>query len=91
MAYLDTVRTASEVVNDLNPSTWGGVDVDADARTRADTANVRKVEFINYAQALTNYETRDDVETLAHRRARDNGTTFAATDFVRAEGYDPFA
>lgn len=91
MAYLDTVRTASEVVNDLDPATWGGSDVDADARSRADAANVRHVSFIQYAQALANYESRDDVETLAHRRARDVGTTFAATDFVRAEGYNPFA
>ena len=91
MAYLDTVRTASEVVSDLDPENWGGIDVDQDGRDRANTANVRKVEFIDYAAALTNYESRDDVETLAHRRARDVGDQFSDTDFVRAEGYDPFA
>ena len=91
MAYLDTVRTASEVVADLDPTTWGGTDVDADAVARADAANVRHVSFIQYAAALTNYESRDDVETLAHRRARDIGDQFSDTDFVRAEGYDPFA
>jgi len=91
LAYLDTVRTAQQVVQDLNPTTWGGTDADVDAAARADTANVRHVSFISYAAALTNYESRSDVESLAHRRARDVGTTFAATDFVRAEGYDPFA
>ena len=91
MAYLDTVRTAKEVVADLDPATWGGTDVDADAKARADAANVRHVSFISYAEALTNYESRDDVETLAHRRARDIGDQFSDTDFVRAEGYDPFA
>lgn len=89
MAYLDTVRTASEVVNDLTVP--GSTNVDADAAARADTANVRHVSFIQYAAALTNYESRDDVESLAHRRAREASTTFAGTDFVRAEGYDPFA
>lgn len=91
MAYLDTVRTAKQVVADLDVETWGGTDVDADAASRAAAAGVRKASFINYAAALADYESRDDVETLAHRRARDISTTFAAADFTRADDYDPFA
>lgn len=91
MAYLDTVRTAKQVVADLDVETWGGTDVDADAKARAHAEGVREASFIDYAEALTNYESRDDVETLAHRRARDIGDQFSDADFTRAEDYDPFA
>lgn len=91
MAYLDTVRTASEVVNAEDPTNWGGINVDADAAARADAANVSKASYISYAAALSNYESRDDVETLARRRAREAGDQFTDTDFVRAENYNPFA
>lgn len=80
--YLASVRTAHQnVLDGLNDS------VDADARARADAANVRSVEFIEYAAALSNYEARSDVEPLAERRAREAATTFAAQDFARSETY----
>jgi hypothetical protein len=37
---------------------------------------------------MTNYESRDDIETLANRRAREAGDQFSDTNFTRAEGYD---
>lgn len=80
--YLASVKQAHD-------NAWEGMDgsVDADAKARADAANVRSVEFIDYAEALSNYEAREDVEPLAQRRAREAATTFAAQDFARAEGY----
>ena len=83
--YLASVETAAE-----NVLTQGGSEqaVDVDARARADAANVLGVQFIDYAEALTNYEARGDVEPLAQRRAREASTTFAGQDFARAEGYE---
>lgn len=79
-------------VNQAQANADVGMDdsVNEDAISRADTANVRSVEFIDYAEALTNYEARDDVESLADRRAREAGDQFSDTNFVRAEGYDGF-
>jgi hypothetical protein len=81
--YLASVKQASE-------NAWEGMDdsVNDDQKARAAAANVSAVEFIDYAEALSNYEARDDVEPLAQRRAREAGTTFAATDFARAEDYE---
>lgn len=81
MAY--DPKTAEDVVAEYPQDT-----VSADAATRADAANVRRPEYINYDAALANYEARSDVETLAHRRAREAGDQFSDADFVRAEGYD---
>ena len=90
MAYLDTVRTAKEVVASL----WvvpGATDVAQDAKDRAAAAGVADVSYINYAAAMDNYESRDDVETLANRRAREISTDDTQTNFTRAADYDPFA
>jgi hypothetical protein len=54
-----------------------------DDANRARAAGVTGVDKIDYAEALHNYETRPDAETLAHRRARENATTFADQDFAR--------
>jgi hypothetical protein len=85
MAYLDRVQTASEVVASAG---GGSTELEDDAWAAADTANVRHWSYINYAAQMTNYESRDDIETLAHRRAREAGDQFSDTDFTRAEGYD---
>jgi hypothetical protein len=81
--YLASVEEAQDVVA-------VGMDnsVDDDAKSRADTANVSGVQFIDYAEAMTNYEARSDVESLAHRRAREAGDAFADTDFARADTYE---
>ena len=50
---------------------------------RAAAAGVSDVAYIDYAEALTNYEDRPDTELLVNRRARENATTFAAQDFAR--------
>lgn len=76
-------KTAEEVVAEYPQDT-----VSTAAAAAADSANVRRPEYIDYDEALTNYESRPDVETLAHRRAREAGDQFSDTDFVRAEGYD---
>ena len=90
MAYLDTVQTASEVVANLNVVP-GAINLDEDAKARAEAAGVANVSYIDYAAAMDNYESRDDVETLAHRRAREISTDDTQTDFARAADYDPFA
>lgn len=42
--------------------------------------------FVDYDKALENYESRSDVETLAERRARENGTAFSEANFRREVG-----
>lgn len=37
-------------------------------------------EVSSSVSALENYEAREDVETLANRRARENGTSFEETE-----------
>ncbi len=74
---------------------WEGQDaLKLQDEARAKAAGVKDVSAIDYAEALHNYETRPDAETLAHRRARSNATTFADQDFARwtvaqAEAGDP--
>lgn len=82
MAYLDTVKTASQVVAEDDAAKQN--QVDADARALAAAAGVTHSEYVNYAQRLTNYESRSDVEPLAERRAREAGDQFSDTDFRRA-------
>lgn len=88
MAY-DPEKYSAKTV--LGEQGGGSTVIEDEAKAKADTANVRHIQYRNYGAALTNYESRSDVETLAHRRAREAGDQFSDTDFVRAEGYDPFA
>lgn len=82
--YLNSVETAAE-----NAVSGGMSDaVNDDQKARADAANVRSVEFIDYAEALSNYEARGDVEDFAQRRAREAATAFSQQDFARHEDYD---
>lgn len=82
MAYSDEIRTAQQVLND-NSDHKVQNKVLQDAIDQAEAAGVTKSEFVNYAEKLTNYANRDDVEPLSERRARHQGTTFAETDFRR--------
>lgn len=86
MAYVEP-KTAKDVVGIAGGST----EIEDENKAKADTANVSEVQYIDYAAAMTNYEARDDVESLVRRRAREAGDQFSDTDFVRAEGYDPTA
>lgn len=97
MAYGDTYtytdENGDEVEYTVAPSpaqedpdllSWKGQDrLKIQDENRARAAGVTGVDKIDYAEALENYETRPDAETLAHRRARENATTFADQDFAR--------
>jgi len=61
---------------------------DDDARAAARAAGVEKAAYIDYAEALEAHESRADIETLADRRAREYGSTFAAGEFMRQAAYD---
>ena len=61
---------------------------DTEAKAAADTANVRNAAYIGYDAALGNYAAREDIESLADRRAREAATTFSATDHMRREPSD---
>lgn len=81
MSYLDTIKTAQEVVDQA-----GGEkvrDFYDDLREAAVTAGVTRSEYIDYDEALTNYESRSDTEPLTERRARENAEAFADQDFRR--------
>ncbi len=54
-----------------------------DDAARAKAAGVTSVTYIDYAEALHNYETRPDAEPLANRRARENAVAFEDQDFAR--------
>ncbi|QIN94107.1 hypothetical protein PP459_gp126 [Streptomyces phage Wakanda] len=73
-------RTAHDVVGEVGP-----VDV-ADAKERAREAGVTDAAFVGYEEALHNYESRPDVETLKERRAREAGETFDEAGFRRQVG-----
>ena len=61
---------------------------DVDAKAAADAAGVSSAAFVDYATALNAYQARDDIETLADRRAREYGDTFADGDFMRQNAYN---
>jgi hypothetical protein len=82
MAYLDTVSTAKEVIAELDADAQNTFE--AALVTAANTAGVTHSEYIDYDAKMDNYESRDDVEPLAERRAREAATDEAATDFRRA-------
>lgn len=82
MAYLDTVKTASQVVAELDADEQNAFD--AAQVAAANSANVQRSEYINYSAKMDAYESRDDVEPLAERRAREAATDDPATDFRRA-------
>lgn len=73
-------RTAQSVVSEVGP-----VDVSA-ADERAREAGVTDAAFVNYEEALHNYEQRPDVEPLKERRAREGGRDFSEAAFRRQVG-----
>lgn len=74
---------AGEVVN-RDPV----VTPDADAADFAATNGVSQAAYANYATALSAHEARADIESLADRRAREYGTSYAAADFMRDNAYN---
>jgi len=73
-------RTAHDVVAEVGP-----VDV-SHAQERARKAGVTDVAFVDYEEALKNYESRPDVEPLKERRAREGGREFSDAAFRRQIG-----
>ncbi len=58
---------------------------------RAEDAGVVAPEYADYVEALENYESRSDVETLEARRAREGGTSFRDAQFRRDANSDETA
>lgn len=86
---------AEKVKVDYNPVTAAVALADTatpqntEAAELAEEAGVVNPAHVDYVEALENYESRSDVETLSARRAREQGTSFSDADFVRtndAEG-----
>lgn len=76
-------RTAQAIA-----ATEGAVQGDNEKKKAAD-AGVTRVSYIDYEKALENYQSRDDVEPLAQRRAREAGTSFHDAKFRRTvDGVD---
>ncbi|AVD99310.1 hypothetical protein SEA_BILLNYE_133 [Streptomyces phage BillNye] len=73
-------RTAHNVVAEVGP-----VDVE-DANERAKKAGVTDSAFVDYEEALKNYEGRSDIEPLKERRAREGGRDFSDAAFRRQIG-----
>lgn len=61
---------------------------DADAKAFAESNDVAIAAYANYTQALNAFQSRDDIETLADRRKRENGADFDAGSFMRAPAGD---
>lgn len=57
---------------------------DAETQAAAEAAGVSRGSYIDYATALEAFEDREDIETLADRRAREIGADFDAGAFMRA-------
>lgn len=57
---------------------------DADAAAAAAAAGVSNAAYIGYAAALNTHQSREDIETLADRRAREYGDGFDDGAFMRA-------
>lgn len=60
--------------------------VEEAAAKRAEDAGVIDAAFVNYEEALENYQARPDVEPLEDRRRREGGRDFQAAAFRRKLG-----
>lgn len=74
-------RTAQDAVAPHGPH-----GVEEAAAKRAKDAGVIDAAFVNYEEALENYQSRPDVETLEDRRRREGGRDFNAASFRREIG-----
>lgn len=84
MAYSDEIRTASQVLEGEMAGDNKWMELQEEARARAEADGVTRSEYVGYAEAFALYEARDDIETLADRRAREAGDSATDTDFVRS-------
>lgn len=74
----DAGKTASERLAETEQST-----PDFEANERAHAAGVSHPAYVGYAAALEAHQTRQDIETLASRRARTYGADFNDADYMR--------
>jgi hypothetical protein len=61
---------------------------DTETQAAAATAGVSNAAYIDYEAALNAHQARSDIETLADRRAREYGDTFADGAFMRQNAYN---
>lgn len=73
--------TAQDRVGALGPLV-----TDLENDKRAQEEGVTEPGFVGYEDALKNYESRTDVETLEQRLAREVGPTFETARFARETG-----
>lgn len=73
--------TAQDAVNELGP-----LATDLENKKRAEDEGVQHEAFVGYEEALKNYESRSDVETLEQRLAREVGPSFDVAHFAREKG-----
>lgn len=59
---------------------------DLESEKRAKDEGVTSPAYVGYEEALKNYESRSDVETLEQRLAREVGPSFDAAQFARERG-----
>lgn len=84
---------AKAAKKDYNPTTaqdavapHGPHGAEAAAAKRAEEAGVVDAAYVNYEEALENYQARPDIEPLDERRAREGGRDFQAAAFRRQVG-----
>lgn len=75
------IRTAGENLTSFDGE--GHVDLETVNRALAAEAGVKHAAFIDYDEALALHASRDDIEDLAHKNARDMPATFADAAFMR--------
>ena len=75
------VRTAGDNLTSFDGE--GHVDLETVNRALAAEAGVKDAAFIDYDVALATHASRDDIEDLAHKNARDMPATFADAAFMR--------
>lgn len=87
--YLARTKTAQDVISEANNDPYRN-DTDARAAQLASVASAGVINesYLDYGQALANYEARSDTESLASRRARDVGT-IADQDYMRTPDQRP--
>jgi hypothetical protein len=76
-------QAAPAVTAEANVANLGQSIVDTAAKAAAAAAGVKNAAFIGYDAALDAYSARVDVESLAHKNARNIPADFADADFMR--------
>jgi hypothetical protein len=87
--YLARTKTAQDVIAEANTDAYRNEPEAREAQLAAvESAGVINESYLDYGQALANYEARSDTESLASRRARDVGT-IAEQDYMRQRDQRP--